>query len=104
MNIDNNLILIKGEDKTTSVTAWRFDQQKPVVFVTYNGQKEYPYNTAHVEFFKNPQIRPRFLSSISTQASAAGVTPEMRPACPSVRGFTLFSFSWISRESPAMSV
>jgi superfamily I DNA and/or RNA helicase len=56
MNIDNNLILIKGEDKTTSVTAWRFDQHKPVVFVTYNGQKEYPYNTAHVEFFKNPQI------------------------------------------------
>ena len=56
MNIDNNLILIKGEDKTASVTSWRFDQYKPVVFVTFNGQKEYPYNTANVEFLRNPQI------------------------------------------------
>ena len=43
MNIDNNLILIKGEDKTASVTSWRFDHYKPVVFITFNGQKEYPY-------------------------------------------------------------
>lgn len=56
MNIDNNLILIKGEDKTASVTSWRFDHYKPVVFVTFNGQKEYPYNTAYVEFLKNPKI------------------------------------------------
>ena len=47
MNIDNNLILIKGEDKTASVTSWRFDHYKPVVFITFNGQKEYPYNTAY---------------------------------------------------------
>ena len=46
MNIDHNLILIKGEDKTASVTSWRFDQYKPVVFITFNGQREYPYNTA----------------------------------------------------------
>ena len=56
MNIDNNLILIKGEDKTASVTSWRFDHYKPVVFITFNGQKEYPYNTAHVEFLKNPKM------------------------------------------------
>ena len=56
MNIDNNLILIKGEDKTASVTSWRFDKHKPVVFITFNGQKEYPYNTAYVEFLKNPKI------------------------------------------------
>ena len=56
MNIDNNLILIKGEDKTASVTSWRFDRHKPVVFITFNGQKEYPYNTAYVEFLKNPEI------------------------------------------------
>ena len=55
MNIDNNLILIKGEDKTASVTSWRFDHHKPVVFITFNGQKEYPYNTAYVEFLKNPK-------------------------------------------------
>ena len=46
MNIDNNLILIKGEDKTASVTSWRFDKHKPVVFITFNGHKEYPYSTA----------------------------------------------------------
>ena len=56
MNIDNNLILIKGEDKTASVTSWRFDHYKPVVFITFNGQKEYPYNIACVEFLKNPKI------------------------------------------------
>lgn len=56
MNIDNNLILIKGEDKTASVTSWRYDHYKPVVFITFNGQKEYPYNTAYVEFLKDPKI------------------------------------------------
>lgn len=56
INIDNNLILIKGEDKTASVISWRFDKNKPVVFITFNGHKEYPYNTAYVEFLKNPRI------------------------------------------------
>lgn len=56
MNIDNNLILIKGEDKTASVISWRFDEYKPVVFITFKGYKEYPYNTAHVQFLKNPKI------------------------------------------------
>lgn len=56
MNIDNNLILIKGEDKTASIISWRFDRYKPVVFIKFNGQKEYPYNTADVEFLKNPKI------------------------------------------------
>lgn len=36
MNIDKNLILIKGEDKTASVVSWRFDKYKPVVYITYN--------------------------------------------------------------------
>ena len=52
MNVDNNLILIKGEDKTASVTSWRFDQYKPVVYIKFNGPKEYPYNKAHVLFLK----------------------------------------------------
>ena len=56
MNIDNNLILIKGEDKTTSVSSWRFDKYKPVVFITFKDQKEYPYNTNLVVFLKNPKI------------------------------------------------
>ena len=56
MNIDNNLILIKGEDKTASVTTWRFDKHSPVVFITFSGGKEYPYNTADVKFLKNPRV------------------------------------------------
>lgn len=56
MNVDNNLILIKGEDKTASVSSWRFDSYKAVVFVKFNGSKEYPYNIADVEFLKNPEV------------------------------------------------
>lgn len=56
MNQDRNLILIKGEDKTSSVESWRFDRYKPVVFMKYKGGKEYPYNTADVCFLKEPRI------------------------------------------------
>ena len=60
MNIDNNLILIKGEDKTASVETWRFDRYKSVIFITYFGKnghlKEYPYNTKEVQYYKNPKI------------------------------------------------
>ena len=55
MNSNEILILIKGEDKTQSVTSWRYDKIKPVVFVTFNGRKEYPYNTAQFKLFKNPK-------------------------------------------------
>lgn len=53
---DNNLILIKNEDKTYSVRSWRFDNYKPVVFITYDNGKEYPYNIRDVQFLKDPQI------------------------------------------------
>lgn len=55
MNIDKNLILIKSEDKTASVVSWRFDKYKPVVYITYNNGRSYPYNTADVQFFTDPQ-------------------------------------------------
>ena len=56
MNIDNNLILVKGEHKTASVISWRFDPYKPVVFITHSNHREYPYRTDLVEFHKNPRI------------------------------------------------
>lgn len=56
IDADNNLILIKGEDKTASVTSWQFDKHKPIVFVTFNGQKSYPFNVFDVQFFKKPRI------------------------------------------------
>lgn len=52
-NIQNNLILIKGEDKTKSITTWRFEERKPVVWISF-GAKEYPYNSTDVKFYKNP--------------------------------------------------
>ena len=56
INFDNNLIIVKGEDKTSAIESWRFDKYKPVVFITYksNGQS-YPYNMADVQFFKDPK-------------------------------------------------
>ena len=56
LNPDRNLILIKGEDKTASIESWRFDKYKPVLYITYNNKKTYPYNTADVQFLKNPKI------------------------------------------------
>ena len=56
LNPDKNLIIVKGVDKTNSITSWRFDQYKPVVFITYNSGKSYPYNKADVQFLKNPKI------------------------------------------------
>ena len=56
MNIDYNLMLVKGEDKTASVVSWRFHPYKPIVFITYSNHREYPYRTDLVEFHKNPRI------------------------------------------------
>ena len=59
MNVDNKLILIKGKDKTSSVESWRFDKFKPVVYITYVNKghlKEYPYNTADVQFLKDSKV------------------------------------------------
>ena len=56
LNIQNNLILVKGEDKTKSITAWRFEEKKPVVWISF-GAKEYPYHSADVKFYKNPVVK-----------------------------------------------
>ena len=53
---NNYLILIKGEDKTDSIVSWRFDSYKPVVFISFGSEKEYPYNTSSVQIFKNPEV------------------------------------------------
>jgi hypothetical protein len=58
MNIDNNLILVKGEDKTASVISWRFHPYKPIVFMTYCNYREYCYLTESKEFV-NDYIYPQ---------------------------------------------
>ncbi len=54
-NFLRNLILVKGEDKTASILSWEFDKYKPIVFITFNNGKSYPYNTHDVIFLKNPK-------------------------------------------------
>ena len=56
INQDNNLILIKGEDKTSSIVSWRFDNYKPIVYITYKQGKSYTYNAHDVKFLKNPHV------------------------------------------------
>lgn len=58
LNPENTLILVKGEDKTSSILSWSFDPYKPVVFITYNNRKSYPYNTNDVKFFHAPKNIP----------------------------------------------
>lgn len=53
-NFQNNLIIVKGEDKTASIQSWKFDSYKPVVYITYSNGKSYPYNTNDVLFLKYP--------------------------------------------------
>lgn len=54
-NFQNNLIVVKGEDKTASIQSWKFDLYKPVVYITYSNGKSYPYNTKDVLFLKKPK-------------------------------------------------
>lgn len=55
LDINNNLILIKGEDKTQSVNSVLFDQYGSVQ-VTFNSGKTYSYKKANVQALKNPKI------------------------------------------------
>jgi len=50
-----NLILVKGEDKTSDIVSWTFDHRKPVVWITYQGGKSFPYNANDVQFYKDPK-------------------------------------------------
>lgn len=54
INTENNLIIVKGEDKTASISSWKFDDFKPIVRISYGGQKSYSYNVRDVLFLKNP--------------------------------------------------
>ena len=55
LDFNNNLILIKGEDKTQSVNSVSFDQYGSVQ-VTFNSGKTYSYKKANVRILKNPKI------------------------------------------------
>ena len=54
INVRNNLIVVKGKDKTSSIQSWKIDDRKPLVYIIYNNGKRYSYNIKDVAFFKNP--------------------------------------------------
>ena len=56
MDINKHLIIVKGEDKTNNIISWRNHPYKNLVFIRFNGGKEYPYHKDDVRFFENPQI------------------------------------------------
>lgn len=56
MNIDNNLVLVKGEDKTSAIISWEFDKNKHVIYITFSNHKAYPYNASQVQFLKDPEV------------------------------------------------
>ena len=47
LDFNNNLILIKGEDKTKSVNSVSFDQSG-LIQVTFSNEKTYSYKAANV--------------------------------------------------------
>ena len=55
IDFNNNLVLIKGEDKTRAVDSVSAIQHN-MVQVTYNSGKSYSYNAVNVQTFTNPKI------------------------------------------------
>ncbi|MCR4683465.1 MAG: DUF2726 domain-containing protein [Clostridiales bacterium] len=56
MESNDILIMIKGEDKTSSVMKLQYDKFKPVVYVVFNGGKRYLYKLEDVVVRRNPKV------------------------------------------------
>lgn len=54
INLDKNLIIAKGEDKTAQIECYRYDNGK--YWITYAGGKQYPYNYMDVVIDKDPDV------------------------------------------------
>ena len=54
INVQNNLIVVKGKDKTASILSWKIDDHKPLIHIVYNNGKSYSYKKWDVAFFKDP--------------------------------------------------
>ena len=52
MNIDKNLILVKGKDCTKDIRSWEYRNGK--IVVTFNNCASFSYAYYNVEFFKDP--------------------------------------------------
>lgn len=55
MDITKYLFIIKGEDKTSNIISWRYDEVKPVIFIRFNNGKDYPYHKSDIRYFDSPR-------------------------------------------------
>ena len=58
ISLEQNLILVKGQDKTADIVKWENDSGRIAITFTSSNQV-YRYSPSNVQFFKNPkQINP----------------------------------------------
>jgi RecA/RadA recombinase len=55
MDIYENLILLKGEDKTADILRLARDQFKPLVHVTFTNRRQFTYHSSDVVVLRNPR-------------------------------------------------
>lgn len=54
INLDNNLILVKGQDKTADISKWEYSGG--YILITFlRGGQIYPYSASNVVFYKDPK-------------------------------------------------
>lgn len=57
MNVHNNLILVKGVDKTQEIESCKYDTNQHKYLIKFNtSPQEYPYGSSNVTWLKNPKI------------------------------------------------
>lgn len=57
MNINKNLVLVKGKDCTKDILKWEYRDGR--IVITFRGGARFPYAHYNVEFFKDPvEIKP----------------------------------------------
>jgi hypothetical protein len=52
MNLDRNLVMVKGQDRTKDIRTWTYKNKR--IVITYNDGAVFPYAYYNVEFFKDP--------------------------------------------------
>ena len=51
----DELIIIKGEDKTKAIIEYRYNETKDIYYIKYKSGKTYPYRSIDVQIFTNPK-------------------------------------------------
>lgn len=73
INLDNNLIIVKGQDKTSEIINWEYSEG--YILITFSrGAQTYRYNTSNVKFYKNTkELDPQSFRILKSGQSLTGV-------------------------------